>query len=863
MLSVHSIGIGVLSALLAAEPASTTEPSFDECLRVVSTGPDSFRPYLCLGTPGLPDHTVDVRAALADVLRRKPREPHARVYLALMDNYAEKRPPTTEFSEPLATFERRGASMDVVLTRLALAERLCSSGSTWEEALGARSLLESAERLAETLDDPNLLRLARVAVLRGSWMVSRSESKKVEARLGPIPANLPAWLALLEVSTRALLASASGDDLRALELYTWLAKISSPGTVTHVAATAGLATVTAQLAWQGLASRDDAERLLRESLAEQKARSAGDYNSSQFGPTSTAETLALLLGRNEETIPLVNEAQRSPLAIEFLLQGTTENRAKALSYARDLTDGPGLLPAQYLVARSHAEFWAGVPKNAIHWGQRSLRGFDRFRERESIEEIRLNGDALVALPYQLFISDLLETDPKDAEHLELALQFSERLRSRILLEKLLQRRGWFASAPSERSLTEIQSELGRDEAIVSFMVWRPNPTLVYPYVRGHSWALVITHNRISAVRIAQGEFLEPAVKAWTQQVDGRVSNSQTGASRLYREVMAPVLSELPPTVHSLIVVPDGPLHRLPFDALSETGGPPYLANQYRIALVPSVTVWLELRQRTRLPPGLALAFANTPDGPAARVAEMRGEVRPGQLGVLVHAREEATEAVNAFPIGSALFAGVDATLDRLTPDALRRASLVHFAAHGVLDPQHPDESFLLLAPGAAGSGMLKLADVPRFDWSGKTIVLSACETSAGAFRVGEGVLSLARGFFAGGATAVIGTLSRVRDDEQYELVKRFYRELRAGASVADALTAAKRSLISQGAPPAAWANVVLLGDGTIRPLGTLPAQTSPWRHPELAVAFLIGTVLGAFSLVRFRRRGRGAPNFSD
>src|SRR5262249_40906517 len=138
---------------------------------------------------------------------------------------------------------------------------------------------------------------------------------------------------------------------------------------------------------------------------------------------------------------------------------------------------------------------------------------------------------------------------------------------------------------------------------------------------------------------------------------------------------------------------------------------------------------------------------------------------------------------------------------RLTPTTLNRASLVHFAAHGVVDPVRPDESFLLLAPGNTGSGMLRLADVPRFDWSGKTIVLSACETSVGTYRLGEGVLSLARAFFAGGATAVIGTLSRVRDDEQYALLKRFYRELGAGASVADALTTAKRSSIADGAPP--------------------------------------------------------------
>jgi hypothetical protein len=38
------------------------------------------------------------------------------------------------------------------------------------------------------------------------------------------------------------------------------------------------------------------------------------------------------------------------------------------------------------------------------------------------------------------------------------------------------------------------------------------------------------------------------------------------------------------------------------------------------------------------------------------------------------------------------------------------------------------------------------------------VILAACESSVGAVRRGEGVLSLARGFFEAGAKAVVGTL---------------------------------------------------------------------------------------------------------
>ena len=145
--------------------------------------------------------------------------------------------------------------------------------------------------------------------------------------------------------------------------------------------------------------------------------------------------------------------------------------------------------------------------------------------------------------------------------------------------------------------------------------------------------------------------------------------------------------------------------------------------------------------------------------------------------------------------------------------------------------------------------MLKVADVPRFDWTGKTVVLSACDTSVGAVRIGEGVLSLARGFFAGGASAVIGTLSRVRDDDQRALFHAFYGELRRGVSVSEAMGAAKRSLIRAGAPPAAWANVIVLGDGTVHPRAPDP----PRRWPLLAAAALGAILIGVVG-VRVRRR---------
>ena len=70
-------------------------------------------------------------------------------------------------------------------------------------------------------------------------------------------------------------------------------------------------------------------------------------------------------------------------------------------------------------------------------------------------------------------------------------------------------------------------------------------------------------------------------------------------------------------------------------------------------------------------------------------------------------------------------------------------------------------------------------------------------------------------------------------------------------SVGDALVLAKRALIRMGAPPAAWANVIALGDATVRPR----APESPW----MSYAFRVGSVAGLVPLVlglrTWRRKG--------
>ncbi|WP_299439695.1 CHAT domain-containing tetratricopeptide repeat protein [uncultured Aquimarina sp.] len=102
------------------------------------------------------------------------------------------------------------------------------------------------------------------------------------------------------------------------------------------------------------------------------------------------------------------------------------------------------------------------------------------------------------------------------------------------------------------------------------------------------------------------------------------------------------------------------------------------------------------------------------------------------------------------------------------------------------------------------------------------VVLSACNTSLGKISRGEGVLSLARGFFKSGANTVIPSLWSTNDKATATITSDFYKNLSEGQTKSAALRAAKLTYLNNNtdaeASPHYWASLVLIGDsGTLLP----------------------------------------------
>lgn len=306
------------------------------------------------------------------------------------------------------------------------------------------------------------------------------------------------------------------------------------------------------------------------------------------------------------------------------------------------------------------------------------------------------------------------------------------------------------------------------------------------------------------------------------------------------------LTALGPGVSRLIIVPDGPLHRLPFDAL-ETADRSFVAAQFAVTIAPSAEVWDAIRRRSPAQPrdagGLRLlAMANPEFAPVAApglVAPVatRDSAEPiagtsGASGDMTDVYRGAFDSagglpqlpasvreariVAAFAPRSEIRTGSDATAAYLEHAPLADFAVIHIATHALVDERSIARTALALAPSPGVSGFLSPSDLEALHLSANLVVLSACRTAGGVVIDGEGVQGLTGPFLAAGAHSVLATQWRVKDNAVLPIVEDFYSALAAGQAVGDALQTAKRAAIRRRTPTAEWAAFTIVGDPMTR-----------------------------------------------
>ena len=297
-----------------------------------------------------------------------------------------------------------------------------------------------------------------------------------------------------------------------------------------------------------------------------------------------------------------------------------------------------------------------------------------------------------------------------------------------------------------------------------------------------------------------------------------VQNYTQSAQLMYDKLLSRVKPKLS---KNLIIVPDGVLGYVPFEALlSKAPGRmgvfssyPFLLKEHQISYCYSATLLREMRDKKHhdLPEKSVLALA--PFFSDAPFASLRDS-----LITLENSGEEIAQVAKIWN-GTAIY-GQAASLDTFLQLAAQYR-ILHLSTHGKADDLEGDYAYLALADAQQEEPVDKLyaRDLYNLELNADLVVLSACETGIGKLRRGEGIISLARAFAAAGAKSLVTSLWKVDDEKSKELLVGFYKYLQDGKPIDTALQQTKFDFLNNNSSdggaflhPFFWAGFIAIGD---------------------------------------------------
>jgi CHAT domain-containing protein len=462
------------------------------------------------------------------------------------------------------------------------------------------------------------------------------------------------------------------------------------------------------------------------------------------------------------------------------------------------------------VARMHR--YAGRFDAARDSLERAIDKIEEGRTNVTGSSLRTSYLAMHASAYRELVG--VRWDAEGAAAGPAILELAEAGRARALLDALASAQIAGAQAPT-LSAADIQARLAADEVLIEYV--SSEERLI---------AITVTRDRIAVSpleRAGSAADLARRVDFFaTMAQEGDESAMAPAAERLYADLLATALDGVAPSARTLIVSADGPLHRLPFDAL---GGATRVIDRWNVVMVPSASALAG-----RLP-------HDAPESPALIVTTPLA-TEPG-LAPLAAAPAEAAMIRGRIQGAIAELSGADATKARLQAAHPERFAVLHFASHALVDEERPLRSALVLADG----GRWTAEEIYRSKLGADLVVLAACSTGAGAVAPGEGVMSLSRAFLHAGAAATVATLWDVPDAPAPAFADALYRELTMGRPLGVAVAEARRELRRNGAPPRAWAAYVMTGNpGAI-------VGVSPRTPNRLMAAAVLAIIAGMLLIV--------------
>jgi CHAT domain-containing protein/Tfp pilus assembly protein PilF len=280
------------------------------------------------------------------------------------------------------------------------------------------------------------------------------------------------------------------------------------------------------------------------------------------------------------------------------------------------------------------------------------------------------------------------------------------------------------------------------------------------------------------------------------------------------------------SVKTLIIIPDGILGIIPFEALfpepynddiSAYKDYPFLINKYDFSYFSSAGLYMHsINAELKHNPGRMdwIGIAPIFDKEKVRI------FNDAYLAPLPGTEDEVNKIMKLFTdkqLMSDVKLRETATEAYVKSNDLVNYKYIHIATHGMVNPDKPELSGLLLTTSEtdANDGILYSGEIYNLKLDADLVVLSACETGLGKISKSQGVIGLSQALLYAGAYNLIVSLWNVSDASTSQLMVYFY-SIFLNSNQRDftkALNSAKRKLIKEGkyAHPFFWSPFILIG----------------------------------------------------
>lgn len=401
----------------------------------------------------------------------------------------------------------------------------------------------------------------------------------------------------------------------------------------------------------------------------------------------------------------------------------------------------------------------------------------------------------------------------------------------------------------------LQNALTPDESIIEYTF---TDSTLYVFILNHQGLKIMRQRPKPSLYTAVPKFLTAIQSGLTIDASSQFQTFTRHASLFYDVLIKPYRNFL--KCHKLIVIPEGILSHLPFEAflsqkvegkIPEYRNLPYLMNNYCIRYA-YVATNLLIPEKKNVKNNKVAAFAPVVFKPNSH-AHGQMKLYPDSLPELPYSLEETRKVVRM--TGGDLFErenASEASFKKMSSDY----KIIHLATHTWIDTLNPFFSKFVMynQPDSIEDNLISMYEITNLNLQSSLVVLNSCNSGIGNTMSGEGVFNLARGFFYAGVPAVMATLWEVDDNIGSDIVQRFYKKLMKGVPADEALWESRKEYLQQSdrlkAHPYFWSPYAFIGQSKVIEIKN-PARWYRLMLLATGIITLAGLLLG---IMRYNRK---------